>query len=93
MGWMGKIVGGTIGFALGGPLGAIAGAALGHAFDKNDPVGAARGRPSLTSGEASQFTFFVATFSMLAKLAEADGEISQEEIDELKKILDKKGGK
>ena len=34
MGWMGKIVGGTIGLALGGPLGAIAGAAFGHFFDQ-----------------------------------------------------------
>ena len=33
MGWFGKIVGGTLGFAIGGPLGAIAGAALGHTFD------------------------------------------------------------
>ena len=38
MGWLGKIVGGTIGFALGGPLGAIGGAALGHTFDEsNEP--------------------------------------------------------
>jgi len=36
MGWLGKIVGGTLGFALGGPLGAIAGAALGHTFDATD---------------------------------------------------------
>ena len=33
MGWLGKMVGGTIGFALAGPLGAIAGATFGHAFD------------------------------------------------------------
>jgi len=30
MGLLGKIVGGTIGFAMAGPLGAIAGAAIGH---------------------------------------------------------------
>jgi len=33
MSLLGKIIGGTIGFAMAGPLGAIAGAALGHAFD------------------------------------------------------------
>ena len=82
MGLLGKIVGGTIGFALGGPIGAVAGAVFGHAFDLNekkylegDTVGA---RPH--SGEAAQFTFFVATFSMLGKLARVDGQISPEEI-------------
>ena len=38
MGWMGKIVGGTIGLALGGPLGAIAGAAFGHFFDQTKEI-------------------------------------------------------
>ena len=30
MSWLGKIIGGTIGFFLGGPLGMIAGAVFGH---------------------------------------------------------------
>ena len=77
MGWLGKIVGGTLGFALGGPLGAIAGAALGHTFDANDKQYA---RERLSYHEESQMTFFVATFSMLAKVASADGRISPEEI-------------
>ena len=81
MGWIGKLVGGTIGFAIGGPLGAIAGAAFGHAYDQSqhtelqDEV--IRQRP----GQEAQFTFFVAAFSMLAKLAKADGRITQGEID------------
>jgi len=83
---MGKIVGGTIGFALGGPLGAIAGAALGHAFDSNDAVQQG-GRGDLTAGETSQLTFFVATFSMLAKLAGADGRISKEEVDTVERFM------
>jgi len=87
MGWMGKIVGGTLGFALGGPLGAIAGAALGHAFDKNDALENMDSGPALTSGETAQFTFFVATFSMLAKLAETDGKISKEEVDTVEKFM------
>jgi DnaJ like chaperone protein len=84
---MGKIVGGTIGFALGGPLGAIAGAALGHAFDSSDAIQTAEGGRPLTEGETSQFTFFVATFSMLAKLAESDGRISKEEIDTVERFM------
>ena len=34
MSWLGKVLGGAIGFALGGPLGALAGVALGHNFDR-----------------------------------------------------------
>ena len=77
MGWLGKIVGGTLGFALGGPLGAIAGAALGHTFDATDNQ---YSRDRLSYHEEAQMTFFVATFSMLAKVAQADGRISPKEI-------------
>ena len=87
MGWIGKLVGGTIGFALGGPLGAIAGAAFGHAFDKSnhdvEPAGAVQPRP----GQEAQLTFFVAAFSMLAKLAKVDGRITQGEIDAINRFM------
>jgi DnaJ like chaperone protein len=78
MGMLGKIIGGTIGFAMAGPLGAIAGAALGHAFDSNAQTYYIDERARLSSGEEAQFTFFVAAFSMLAKLAKADGRVSSE---------------
>jgi DnaJ like chaperone protein len=84
MGWLGKIVGGTLGFALGGPLGAIAGAALGHTFDASDEQ---YSRARLSYHEESQMTFFVATFSMLAKVASADGRISPEEIHALEDFM------
>jgi len=77
MGWLGKIIGGTLGFALGGPLGAIAGAALGHTFDASDNQYSGS---RLSYHEESQMAFFVATFSMLAKVAKADGRITPEEI-------------
>lgn len=88
MGWIGKIVGGTLGFAIGGPLGAIAGAAFGHAFDRStseqqyleDTI-----RPG--TGQEAQFTFFVAAFSMLAKLAKADGEITKGELDTINRFM------
>lgn len=81
MGWLGKLVGGTIGFAIGGPLGAVCGAAVGHGFDKSDEqyLGDQEGL-RLSNDEQSQLTFFVAAFSMLAKLSKADGRISEEEI-------------
>ncbi len=90
MGIIGKVVGGTIGFALLGPLGAIAGAAFGHAFDKSDErylEGGSAGGPGVSAGEQAQFMFFVAAFSMLAKLAKADGRVSKEEIDSIEKFM------
>ena len=84
MGWLGKVVGGTIGFALGGPIGAVAGAAFGHSFDKREErylaEGGHFGGAGLSSGEQAQMTFFVAAFSMLAKLTKADGRVTDNEI-------------
>lgn len=87
MGVLGKIIGGTIGFAMAGPLGAIAGAALGHAFDTNAQTYYTEERARLSPGEEAQFTFFVASFSMLAKLAGADGRVSKEEIDAVENFM------
>ncbi len=87
MGWLGKVIGGTLGFAIGGPLGAIAGAAFGHAFDRTgEEYGVDDSTRTLTAEEA-QFTFFIATFSMLAKLAKADGRVSKDEIDSINKFM------
>jgi DnaJ like chaperone protein len=72
---------------LAGPLGAIAGAALGHAFD-TAPEGHPAAKTTLPStDEAAQLTFFVAVFSMLAKLARADGHVSQEEIASIENFM------
>ena len=87
MGWFGKVVGGTIGFALGGPLGAVAGAAFGHTFDSSSRQYYINDNARLSSGEESQFTFFIAAFSMLAKLAKADGRISEEEIKSIEDFM------
>ena len=87
MGWFGKLVGGTIGFALGGPLGAVAGAAFGHVFDAGKGVEYTQRRQRLSGGEQAQLTFFVAAFSMLAKMVRADGRISQEEIASIERFM------
>ncbi len=81
MGWMGKIIGGSVGFILGGPLGALAGIALGSLYDAGRPA------RKLNSGERSQFVFFLATFSMLGKMARADGRVSRDEIDLVEKFM------
>lgn len=91
MGWLGKVVGGTLGFALGGPIGAIAGAAFGHTFDKKEAAYLSgegfqqQGR--LSTGEETQMTFFVAAFSMLAKIAKADGHVSDREIASIEEFM------
>ena len=82
MSWMGKILGGGLGFMFGGPIGAVFGAALGHqAFDASSSGG-------LLSGiENKQSIYFAATFSMLGKLAKADGAVTQHEVNVIDRIM------
>ena len=89
MGVIGKLIGGTIGFALGGPIGAVAGAAFGHAFDNSPQTSWQEipGRTAATASENAQLTFFLGAFSMLAKLARADGRISQAEVDSIENFM------
>ncbi|MBV1878062.1 MAG: co-chaperone DjlA [Pseudomonadales bacterium] len=84
MSWMGKILGGGLGFVFAGPVGAVLGATLGHhALD----AGASSGSGVLSSLENKQSIYFAATFSMLAKLAKADGMITQHEIDVIDRVM------
>jgi DnaJ like chaperone protein len=89
MSWLGKVVGGTIGFAIGGPVGAVAGAAFGHMFDNETAGQVAIGNDSnqLSNGETAQMTFFVASFSMLAKLIRSDGKVTEPEIQTVRHFM------
>lgn len=79
MSWFGKLTFGSLGLFFGGPLGAIAGAALGHHFiDKNIAEG--RKTVELENREKAQASYFVCIFSILGKLAKADGHVSRNEI-------------
>lgn len=85
MGWFGKLTFGTLGLFLAGPLGAIAGAALGHHLvDKRGGFGnhllQKLQEPMLGSAEQTQATYFISLFSILGKLAKADGVVSKSEI-------------
>jgi len=83
MGWLGKVIGGSIGFALGGPLGAVIGAVLGHhTVDSSGMMSSA-----MSGLEQKQTIYFFATFSMLGKLAKADGIVSQHEIDIIDNVM------
>ncbi len=90
MGIIGKIIGGAIGFALGGPLGAIAGGAFGHAYDKTGSMRFQRreGISDFSTTHNAQLTFFVAAFSMLAKISNADGNVSDKEIRSIERFMD-----
>ncbi len=104
MAWIGKLIGGTVGMVLGGPLGMVAGAAFGHMIDRSSdgtvqgdggeiPFGFThrQGTGSPFSGDSqyqAQLVFFVGTFSMLAKLAMADGGVSPQERRKVEEFID-----
>ncbi len=75
MAWTGKIIGGVLGSLL-GPLGTVVGVGIGHQFDKG-------------AGKVKQVSqaFQVAFFGCLAKMARADGKITQDEIDAVEHIM------
>mgnify|MGYP006125269291 FL=1 len=79
MSWMGKILGGGIGFVVGGPIGAVLGVVVGHHAMDNDKV--------LDQEEERHGIFFVTTFSMLGKLSKADGQVSPEEIEVVEQVI------
>lgn len=86
MGWFGKLTLGTLGLFMGGPLGAIAGAVLGHhLFDKEDYSGD-KGLYFEQRDEA-QAAYFVCLFSVLSKMAKADGVVTKEEINVVDQFL------
>jgi DnaJ like chaperone protein len=99
MGWFGKLIGGTTGFFIGGPIGAILGAAVGHSFDKRAEIQgsgkrnyrhySSSGSQTFSSNDQTQMIFFVATFSMLGKMAAADGQVSSSEIRAIEDFIDR----
>lgn len=91
MGWLGKVIGGAIGYVLGGPLGAVAGAVFGHGLDEvSIPGGTEKTeKQALSKNEQTQMLFFVAVFSMLAKMAKADGRVTDDEYETVEKFIKK----
>lgn len=85
MNWWGKILGGTFGAMLGGPIGALFGAAIGHNFDKGTS------QSSVHSGfgrqERAQTFFYTATFSVMGHVCKADGQVTEDEIELAKHVM------
>ncbi|WP_320823548.1 co-chaperone DjlA [Reinekea sp.] len=77
--WLGKIIGGAIGFYSGGPVGLALGILLGNAFDKTQQRRAEQDIGGGTKG-VLQTVFFQATFSVMGKIAKADGHVTEKQI-------------
>lgn len=85
MGWLSGIIGGGLGAAIAGPFGAVIGAAIGAGVGKNQRVPQSGGAP-LHQSQQRQAIFFTAAFSMVGKLAKADGRVCADEIAAIEKI-------
>lgn len=74
--WVGKIIGGLLGYLAGGPWGALLGILLGHLLDR----GLATSRIGLGSLARVHEVFFRTTFSIMGHVCKIDGRISEAEI-------------
>jgi DnaJ like chaperone protein len=85
MGWLSGLIGGGIGAMLAGPFGALIGAALGAQLGGGQQV-ARSGFGGMRQAQQRQMLFFTAAFSMVGKLAKADGRICDDEIAAIRRI-------
>jgi DnaJ like chaperone protein len=86
MQWMGKAVGGILGFAAGGPVGSVLGLFLGHKVDQGLGAGLGVGRFA-AAPEATRDFFFETTFEVMGCVAKSDGRVSEEEIRIARRIM------
>lgn len=84
MGWLSGIIGGGIGAMIAGPFGAVIGAAIGSTMGGNT---ASQGsRIGFSDVQRKQALFFTAAFSMVGKMAKADGRVCNDEIAAIQRI-------
>ncbi len=90
MQWIGKAVGGALGFAVAGPyrlVGLAVGIVLGHQFDMGlSTRQAARGRGAFGSAKIQEL-FFKTTFTLMGHIAKVDGRVSEEDIRVARRIM------
>ena len=84
MSLIGGIVGGMIGFTLLGPIGALVGSVMGSRMTRQ-----AKSRRN-TNNLDHQVAFFTALFACLAKIAKADGRVSEEEVSKIESFISDK---
>ena len=85
MSWLSGIVGGGIGAMIAGPFGAIIGAAIGAGMGGNSQS-LPRQAGGFNQTQQRQAIFFTAAYSMIGKLAKADGRVCPNEIAAVEKI-------
>ena len=82
MNWWGKLIGTGVGM-FGGPIGAIAGAAIGHLYDDDDST------PQ--NEQKARILYLAYFFSCAAKIAKADGHVSEGEIRTVESLINRFG--
>ena len=82
MSWWGKLIGTGVGM-FGGPIGAIAGAAIGHLYDDDDPI------PQ--NEQKARILYLAYFFSCAARIAKADGRVSEGEIRTVESLINRFG--
>lgn len=86
--WWGKILGSLFGLALAGPIGLVIGVLFGHLLD----IRTQRHTQLRPKARAkAQDTFFRITFSVMGHIAQADGQVSKEEIDLAQQVMSRMG--
>ena len=85
--WLGKLLGGGLGLIYGGPIGAVLGAVVGHQAIDRRVASVRRKKQQSSSSEEKQSVYFVATFSMLAKLVKVDGHVTRTEVDAIEQLM------
>lgn len=80
----GKILGGAAGFVLGGPLGALVGTGFGHAMVDR---GVASKMFKASEDATKKITFTIGVIALSAKMAKADGQVTEDEVAAFKQIF------
>ncbi|PWR19113.1 TerB family tellurite resistance protein [Zavarzinia compransoris] len=84
----GKIIGSAAGFALGGPIGALLGGLAGHAVDTIAEAGqAVPRRDGDANAQTRRVAFVVGVIVLGAKMAKADGRVTQDEIRAFREVF------
>ncbi|MGD9829989.1 MAG: TerB family tellurite resistance protein, partial [Hyphomicrobiaceae bacterium] len=74
----GKLAGAAAGLAIGGPIGALLGGLAGHFGLDRDRQG---------TGQQKDIAFTVGVIALSAKMAKADGVVTESEIDAFKEVF------
>lgn len=86
MGWFSGLIGGGIGALIAGPFGAVIGAAIGSTLGNSGRGTIASGHGRLFEAQQRQALFFTAAYSMIGKLAKADGRLCEEEVAVIQRV-------